>query len=602
MTGLLLAILAILATWLLTLVPVIGVGAAVRGAVGGDRDADAATGFTSSFWLGVAATLGLLQLWSFLRPVDGLAAGLIGVVGLAGLVWQRREVLAWLRPLLARRGLLLAWLVAGLWLADRAAGAGDATDSGLYHYAAVAWASHFPVVPGLANLSVAQAMNNSSFLWSALFDLGPWRGRYEHVCNGVLLWAFFLPILSGLAALLRRDGRPARPDVFRATLLVPAVMLAVSKDVSSPKTDLPAGLLTLAVADAVAGFLLRRDKPTRDAAAIAVLCAACVTVKLSTAVFCLGVAAVVIVAWRRGRDAGDRPARPLAAAALACVLLVGGWAGRNVVQSGYPLFPGTVLAMPVSWRVPPEKPRALVRAIEVQPKGEMALWMSGVLERTPLRFYGRLMRPPFDDRFDARGLNWVASWLLLVPAAYPTEVVLPALLALTAALACFLRRRETKWSALWWLALPFGLALAFWMWAGPDGRYAWPFFWALAAAGAAAAFAEAARRPRAWLAAILLLALVPLGYKAATLAFLRRQNPLAEVPFIPPGPDGGLTPRPQMALKLVPTAGAAVWVPAEDVLVWQPVLPSSGWPKLDPRLALREPGNLAAGFELRASP
>ena len=219
MGALLLSILAILATWLLAAGVLVGLGAGARASLGGRRPGDlgdlgetgGVDGFTSCFWLGFAAVIAFLQLWNFVRPIDASAVLAVALLGAAGLLWRRRDVARWLGPLLARRGLLVAWLLVGLWVADRAAGAGDATDSGLYHYPAVAWASHFAVLPGLANLSVAQAMNNSTFLWSALFDVGPWRGRYEHVCNGVLLWAFFLPVLAGLAALLRRAPRPGAP-------------------------------------------------------------------------------------------------------------------------------------------------------------------------------------------------------------------------------------------------------------------------------------------------------------------------------------------------------------------------------------------------------
>ena len=243
--------------------------------------------------------------------------------------------------------------------------------------------------------------------------------------------------------------------------------------------------------------------------------------------------------------------------------------------------------------------------IEVHPKGWMPIWMSGVLEQTPLRFYARWMRPPFESRFDARGVNWVVPWMLTVPAAWPNEVVAP--LALVAAVVVLLAVRRRRYGrggsggegyAAWpllWFAVPCGMSACFWLWAGPDGRYAWPFLWTLAAAFLAV---PAARWRPGWvLAGVLALASLPIGYKAATLLLLRRQNPLAELPFIPPGPDHGMQPRPQMGLELVETSGgAAVWVPVEDVLVWHPKLPSSGWPELNDELSLREPGNLAAGF------
>lgn len=606
--------LAILVTWAVVASLLTGVGLAAARLVTGPRPVHADRVFVA-FWLGYATVIGLLQLWHFVLPIQWPALVVVAAAGLGGLAWSLPALGAWVRGAVARRRRLLGVItLAALWLANLALGPGDAHDSGLYHYSVIDWSRAFPLVPGLGNLSPALSLNNSSLLFTALLDVGPWSGRVEHVASGQLLVVLAAQAITAAARLPRRLRGE---DVFAALLLVPVVMLAFSKEMTSPKTDLPQALVLYAATWAMIGLLARRDAD--DAAAttgrvvfIATMAATAVCLKLSAATFAAAAGAVVLVAWWRGARPSARWARRgIAWSAAWGVLLVAPWAARNVVMNGYPLYPGTALPVDVEWRVPEPVVTELVGEIRRHGQGGLALWVYESLAQSPLRFYARLIDPPYDDRDGVRGLNWVRPWFFALPASSAIEVVLPALVALGAGAwvaLVRLRRRggaRGRGAAIAWALLPPLAGVAFWLWASPEPRYAYGMMWALAGVAVAAAVEsvplgdDGARRRGTRLLVLIALLLVPtIAYRAAVLRVLRTVNPLQQMPFRAGGPDRGLHPLPTPELTVQQTRwGLALFVPTgNDTQCWRSPLPCIGWPPFDPDLRLRVEGDLGRGF------
>ena len=241
------------------------------------------------FWLGYAAVIGFLQLWHFAWPITWPVLAIIAATGAAGVLWNRRALAAWLFPLLGRRQTFTGALVlGGLWLANQAIGPGDAHDSGLYHYSVIDWSNAYPVVAGMGNLSPALSLNNSSLLFAAALNTGPWADRVEHVVNGQMLFVMLAQVMVSIGRLARERGTPRPTDVFHALLVAPVVMLLFSKEMCSPKTDLPQAMLIFAASGALVGLLADRREDGGDRAfrvtVIAALCAAAICLKLSAAV------------------------------------------------------------------------------------------------------------------------------------------------------------------------------------------------------------------------------------------------------------------------------------------------------------------------------
>ena len=269
------AMLAVLVAWLALGVAFVGIGRWVLRAVGrGATLFDTGSEeFPIAFWLGWCVVLGFLQFWNFWLPIGPWALACVIIAGLTGLVtdrtWWGRQLghfLGWRttpEDRTRRRRVLIGRLLVVVWLSNRVLGSGNADDSGLYHYNVIRWANEYPVVPGLGNLNAAFALNNASFLYHAMLNTANWAGRGNHLGNGLLLLFFFCRIVASMGRLLDRKT-PCRPvHVFDVVLLPAAMMLALGKDLPSPKTDLPPGLLLLLMVRTLIAVWLERRGPTR---------------------------------------------------------------------------------------------------------------------------------------------------------------------------------------------------------------------------------------------------------------------------------------------------------------------------------------------------
>lgn len=199
-----------------------GLGLGVRRASGRKR-ADLCDCFFA-FWTGFGVVILFLMLWNFVLPVVPIV--LTGVL-LSGLTLMAHAIKS--KSLSVSKSLPPRWsiLLAGIfcvWVANLSTGAMTAWDTSLYHMQGVAWARAHPVVPGLANLFGPLGFNNSSILYNAMLDVGPWSGRAWHVSIGVLVSSFGSQIIMSTGRVFR-DGIRKRPEHVLAMLLLP---LAVS--------------------------------------------------------------------------------------------------------------------------------------------------------------------------------------------------------------------------------------------------------------------------------------------------------------------------------------------------------------------------------------
>src|SRR5260370_31189355 len=86
----------------------------------------------------------------------------------------------------------------------------------------------------------------------------------------------------------------------------------------------------------------------------------------------------------------------LGAAFVYYILLLLPWFARSIILSGYPLFPATIFAVPVPWKIPLSAARWY--ALSVQSWG----------------------RGPDSHFADTRGLHWLAAWLIPPPRTPPS--------------------------------------------------------------------------------------------------------------------------------------------------------------------------------------
>ena len=83
-------LLSILLTWAVAWVVLAGLGSLVLGLIGGEWTAGEA------FWTGFAAWLGFLEAWHLAEPVNVWPSVILAVLGIAGLIVNRRRVRNWI--------------------------------------------------------------------------------------------------------------------------------------------------------------------------------------------------------------------------------------------------------------------------------------------------------------------------------------------------------------------------------------------------------------------------------------------------------------------------------------------------------------------------
>lgn len=513
-------------------------------------------------WLGWGAGVLLLIGLNFGLPI-GLPAFLILLaLGAAGLALGAGELLAVLRERPRPVGLLAGALcLAALWLVHYTSLPPRIYDTGLYHLNAVRWAAEYPVVPGLANLHVRLGLNNSAFLYFALLDIGPLAHRVHIVGMGFLI---LLTLARCLAAGFRLWPERQVPDLrtlFDALFLAPLVVWTIkSGEASSLSPDGVVFLLQMQMASMLLSRPEEGQGAWRPAIPVAFLAAIGMTVKLSSVAFGVTAAVAAVALARSGRSVLScwRPA--LRASAAAGVVLVV-WGARGIVLSGYPVFPATVGAVNVEWRVPEAIAQAFSRGVES--------WA-----RLPGGEAGAVLA----DR------QWLPLWGARILRHYQFAVVLPLALAFAGALVALVRRaagwRDARGRILAVL-LPPAAGLAFWLVVAPDPRFAGGCFWILGLGCLSPALYGLRPALAAGFAVLFALLVIPLTVPARYLARTWRN----------PGPA------PRVSMRQATTAsGLTVFLPAQGDQCWDSPLPSS--PRLNPRLRLRVENDVRSGFTL----
>ncbi len=307
------------------------------------------------FWIGWGLTIGFLQIWHLAFPV-GLPA-LVILLGVSAFGWlHRRELMiqtfcAWDR----KKFYWLAGLslIPALMVANHVLFTPPISDYALYHLQSVKWISTYRILPGLGNLYNPLALNCSSFLYTAAIDSGWLEGRAYYVSTTLLAFVLILQCANGFYNLLTR-GKVKNADLFYA-LMIPVVLLNVS---TSSLVAYSPDMIVFIMHIVLAGEVLRlfddqdQDRFYNRAAQIIFLTATAITVKLSLGVFgLLCLLPVLILALLRYQLWPWRRLRLWAVWLGLASFLVIPWIVRNILISGYPLFPSSVLPMPVPWKM-----------------------------------------------------------------------------------------------------------------------------------------------------------------------------------------------------------------------------------------------------------
>ena len=211
-------------------------------------------------------------------------------------------------------------------------------DSGLYYIQFMKWINQYPVVPGLANLHDRLGFNSHWHLLSAVFDVNN-LGRFTNDLNG------FLFILIGLGSFDSAARLNKKPNLYDAIwVLFPLPFFLLLRFVTSSAPDLPSTLIPLVY------FSLLLDKNCKASlTVVSTLIAFAVTIKVISIFHALAVIPLLFSVIKKGK--WKEFLISIGLVALICLP----WLGRNIIQTGYLIFPmESIDLFQFDWKVPNE--------------------------------------------------------------------------------------------------------------------------------------------------------------------------------------------------------------------------------------------------------
>ncbi|GEM_PF-3229858 len=523
-----------------------------------------------TFWLGYATSIAFLQIWHLFLPIAPWSAPILIFVG--GLGWwrHRRQTKRYIQRSRSHlsSGKILINLVLmtciTVWLANMAMGVPTAFDTGYYHLNAVRWASDYPIVTGLANLHHRLGFNSSSMLLPSVFEFGFWRGRSSHLAFGILVCGLLIPALGESMRMLR--GRKSMWGLYSIMVLGPVLVFSSMTDhIASLGTDTSTMLIIL-----VTGMYLLSQlthEPNRSGVCVSVILLGLAVTHKVSALFIAGpfFICILYLVWQQ------KTVKTLYWPLLFSVLLVGVWCWRNILLTGYVLYPSPLLSFLVPWKVPPEK---LIEAKEFIES--YAKWNDG-----------------------PQTGSWIGSWLYTWFRYQAEYSILPVIfLGINFGVILFngskIKSRlsgPTMW--LWVFVLfPSLIALAAWFVTAPAPRFAAGTIWFLTLGLSVAMLQNHMPAKR-----IYLLLLAPCFiFVFWTGISLAKGRPLWQTP----GTDAGLHPLRTVETKIFTTDSMLqLHVPVKGIQSWDSALPAT--PEPDKRLKLLKPDEPTGGFIIAPS-
>lgn len=348
-------------------------------------------------------------------------------------------------------------------------------DSGLYYIQFIEWMNSYPVVPGLANLHDRFGFNSHWHLLSAAFNVHQQFGNGTNDLNALIF------MIIGLGFFDSANRLSKGLSLFDLTwVLFPIPLFFLLRFLTSASPDLPITLIPLVYFS----YLITKKKKSSLPVLILLLSFAA-TIKVFATIHILVL--LPILYW----TIKAKNYRSILLAFVCGLLITGPWMGRNVVQTGYLVFPmESIDLVNVDWKVPHQLSSNARKMVATHARtGSYDL-----------------------EKSEAPTSEWFSTWLSARAKPMLALIVLAgfgSLLLLMISLFQLLRRKEIELSVLnVSMALTLIISLAFWWKTGPNPRFVYGivfFFFSFSAAFVAANF-----KLSKWLHFVPIFALLPM--------------------------------------------------------------------------------------------
>jgi hypothetical protein len=409
------------------------------------------------FWLGFFIVSTLSMLGSLFAPINVISLFVFIIIGTIGLFFFYREFKQSTVQYDKTETRVFLYVVFLALIIITCYGAHitwkDAYDTDLYHAQTVRWYNEYGTPPGLGNLHSRLAFNSSWLSLAALFDNGIWDNRSAWIMpalallggilyflhelvfsrkNGIRLYAIcilvwlLLKVGSGMAILSLYYDAPVH--VLNTIIVLEAYYLFIgySRNLSKKEINEVANLLMLGVS----AFMI---KPI---GAVSLLFSGILTL-----FFLVRNTKQNVSSWFK-----------IYVPAL-CAFSV--WVAKNILLSGYPMYPLTIFPISFDWTMP-------FGSVEANYKDVLA--------------WARMPGPDYRQSLENGFLFWFKPWLIryLSSKVFLTLVAFPFFLS---TFLWFLIARLKKINRAFYFLIWTYFSIIYWFLTAPDLRFGDGFFW-----------------------------------------------------------------------------------------------------------------------------
>jgi hypothetical protein len=297
--------------------------------------------------VGLATLSTAANLLSLFLPIGFSVKLGVGIIGLLLLLFRFRQLKDLLRSLQRSFAALTlpakgAFLFAVLFVLFLTAQPTLSYDEGLYYIQFIKWAETYPVVPGLGNLHHRFGFNSSWHLLSALFNTSSFTSVEENHFNGAIYLLVLVHFLTGW-----QHPKPFLRFLKAAMLVLLTLPHMAVYNLKAPNADIIIYYLFLFCLDVWITAVIMEEEDRLQQLLVVLICLFIITIKPSALPILL-LPALIVLRWLK-----QKRYKPIVALFPVAFLIVAPWLVRNIILSGYLLFPFEKLDLfSVDWKVP----------------------------------------------------------------------------------------------------------------------------------------------------------------------------------------------------------------------------------------------------------
>ena len=219
-------------------------------------------------------------------------------------------------------------------------------DTYLYHAQAIRWIEEYGVVPGLGNLHNRFAYNSACMPLHALFSFSWIFEQPLHAVNGFLGCFFAGYALITNKLFIKSESRLS--DMLKCAILIYVFVSRIN--ISSPGSDMPAMLIVLYVMCKWSECNENRENSrSLECGVLCLFAAWAVSIKLSAA------ACMILILYPAVMLIKEKRWKTIMIDLVAGIIIVVPWLVRNVIISGYLLYPYSAIDLfDFDWKMPVE--------------------------------------------------------------------------------------------------------------------------------------------------------------------------------------------------------------------------------------------------------